>query len=104
MVRYSIIGANKQQVQSAGGTDIKELSSVGIIFAELSESMVVLLKSYGAKVKKVGEVKADTFQVSPPNPTTSRPTGCGFIMWTKAGVNPLCVCTVNPAGLTFTAR
>ena len=69
-MRYSIIGATVEQVKSAGGQDIKESPGIGIIFAELDEAGASLLKSFGARVKKVGEVKPTDISdlVIPPAP------------------------------------
>jgi serine protease AprX len=65
-MRYSIVGATLEQVKGAGGKDIREAPGTGIIFAELDEAGVALLKSLGAGVKKVGEVKPG--DITPPAP------------------------------------
>ena len=65
-MRYSVIGATLEQVKSAGGRDIREAPGTGIIFAELAEAGVALLKSRGAAVKKVGAVKPT--EIAPPVP------------------------------------
>lgn len=65
-MRYSIIGATLEQVKSAGGRDVRETPGIGIIFAELDEAGVALLRSLGAVVKKVGEVKPS--DITPPAP------------------------------------
>ena len=64
-MRYSIIGATVDQVKNAGGRDVKESACTGIIFAELNEAGAARLRSLGARVKKVGEVKPD---ITPPTP------------------------------------
>ncbi len=56
-MRYSIIGSTVEQVQSAGGREIKEARSTGILFARLEPDQVDQLRSLGAKVKPVSNVK-----------------------------------------------
>lgn len=70
-MRYSIVGATVQQVRSAGGTDIKEAPSTGIVFATLTEQQAAKLKSQGCAVDRVGEVRAS---VMPPAPVAAVPT------------------------------
>lgn len=65
-MRYSIMGATLEQVNSAGGQNVKEAPGTGIIFAELNEAGVALLESLGVRVKKVGEVKPG--DIAPPTP------------------------------------
>ena len=69
-MRYSIIGSTAEQVKAAGGKDIRDACSTGIIFAEIEQAGVAHLISLGAMVKKVSEVKADTIfsPVIPPEP------------------------------------
>jgi len=70
-MRYSIIGATVEQVKSAGGANIKESLTTGIIFATLTEEQAARLTSLGFTVSKVGEVKT---QVMPPTPVAAVPT------------------------------
>ena len=65
-MRYSIIGVTAEQVKSAGGRDVKEAPGTGIIFTELDEAGAARLKSLGATVKRVGEVKSSG--IAPPAP------------------------------------
>lgn len=65
-MRYSIVGTTVAEVKKAGGQDIKEATGVGIIFAILDNAGVALLKSLGARVKEVGEVKPT--DIAPPIP------------------------------------
>ncbi len=69
-MRYSVMGATAEQVKMAGGHDVKAAQAIGIIFTELDEAGVSLLKSQGALVKKVGEVKPDVMMppIAPPLP------------------------------------
>lgn len=69
-MRYAVIGAAVKQVKDAGGTDIKEARSTGIIFATLTESQAAYLGSLGFIVNKVGKVKAP---VMPPRPVAAEP-------------------------------
>lgn len=71
--RYSIIGASVEQIKNAGGTDIIEAPRVGVIFATLDEKGVAYLKSIGARVSSVKEVK--TSQIAPPYPVSPAVTG-----------------------------
>ncbi len=75
-MRYSIQGATVQQVKSAGGTDIKDASRTGIIFATLTEEQAVRLRSMGCTVSNIGEVKAAVMPpiVAPPVPVAAAPT------------------------------
>lgn len=71
-MRYSIVGATVEQVKSAGGWEVREAPGTGIIFAELDEAGVACLKSLGASIKKVSEVKpTDITDITPPAPLIS---------------------------------
>lgn len=74
-MRYAITGATINQVKSVGASDIKT-TSIGIIFATLTEEQVARLKSQGCTVNKVGEVRAVVMPpvVAPPVPIVAAPT------------------------------
>jgi serine protease AprX len=73
-MRYAVMGATVEQVKSAGGANIKEARSTGIIFATLTEEQVSRLKSQGCTVGKVGEVKtAVKAPIAPPAPVAAVP-------------------------------
>jgi len=77
MKRYSIQGATVAQVEAAGGSDIKELKRVGIIFATLDDKGVATLKGRGCAVTEVKEVKAVDY-IAPIVPPTPIPYETGF--------------------------
>lgn len=70
-MRYAIIGTTVEQVKGAGGTDIKEARSTGIVFATLTEEQAAKLRSQGCTVDKVGDIKT---AVMPPTPVAGIPT------------------------------
>ena len=74
-MRYSITGATVEMVKNAGGNNIKEARSMGIIFATLTPEQADKLRSLGCQVNQVGEVKAATMPpiVSPPIPVAAAP-------------------------------
>ena len=70
-MRYAIMkGANVKQIKDAGGTDIKEARSTGIIFASLTREQVDRLRARGCQVNQVGKVHAP---VMPPLPVAAAP-------------------------------
>jgi len=74
-MRYSIMGATVEQIKKAGGTDIKEARTTGIIFATLPESQVARLKAMGCQVAPVSKVGlAISPPVAPPAPVAGVPT------------------------------
>lgn len=72
-VRYSITKGTLQQVVDVGATDVKEVSSISIIFASLTEEQASKLKALGCVVTKVGGVGAAVTRapVGPPTPIAS---------------------------------
>jgi len=74
-MRYSITGATVEMVKNAGGNNIKEARSMGIIFATLTPEQADKLRSLGCQLNQVGEVKAATMPpiVSPPIPVAAAP-------------------------------
>lgn len=71
IMRYSIIGATPDQVESIGGIDVKEAHSTGIIFATLTEEQVTQLKAMDCQVELVSKV---SIVVMPPAPVAAIPT------------------------------
>ncbi len=55
-LRYSISGVSAQDVHGAGATHIKEKPIIGVFFANLEPTQVVILRAKGANVEKVGKV------------------------------------------------
>lgn len=78
-MRYSVIGATVQQVQSVGATAVKQGHNIPVIFAELTDDQAARLRTMGATVSLVLKVKADVQTlvappvVAPPVPYTSTP-------------------------------
>ncbi len=80
-MRYSVMGSSVSQVRVAGGTNIKESSRMGIVFAALKASQVKKLKEDGCLVEPMGEVSATVPpavtvppKVAPPTPVEAVPT------------------------------
>jgi len=76
-MRYAIIGTTVQQVKDAGGADIKEARSTGIIFATLPKEQADRLRAMGCQVTEVGQVTATVMPppiVAPPVPFAAAPT------------------------------
>lgn len=69
-MRYSIQGISVEEVRVVGATNIKTTTSVGLVFADLTEKQVEELRRRGALVVSVAKVKAD---VSPPVPVEAAP-------------------------------
>jgi len=70
-MRCSIIGGTVDEVKSAGGTSIKEMSNSPIIFADLSEEQASALIENGYQVSEVKEI---TPPVTTPVPVSGAPT------------------------------
>lgn len=85
-MRYAVIGAKLQQVKDAGGTDIKEASSIGTLFADLTEAQVKQLQAQGASLTKVGTVKATVIS---PRPVAGVPTYTPQVLTLAAGLEDL---------------
>ena len=65
-MRYAIMGSTAQAIRAAGGTNISEQKSVGIMYADLSpEQAKVLARRTSVVVTPVRDVK---LHVSPPTP------------------------------------
>jgi serine protease AprX len=65
-MRYSILGATPEQVRQAGGTNIKLMKSIGVIYADMSPQQAVMLeRRHGAAVKIDRDTK---LHVTPPTP------------------------------------
>lgn len=82
-MRYSIQNATIEQVKAVGGSNIRG-TSIGIIFATLSQEQADRLKSQGATLSIVGGVKAGIFPpvISPPAPVAAIPTfTAGQLAW-----------------------
>ena len=69
-MRYSVIGATLQQVEDAGGKDVRIASNIGFIFASfVNDDQVTKLRSLGCIIKPVGQVKAlVTSEITVPTP------------------------------------
>ncbi len=72
--RYSIIGSSSQQVQSAGGQNIKETRSTKVVYASLTPEQAAKLAAQGCEVEEITRVNAT---VSIPVPTVAPPEPVG---------------------------
>lgn len=75
-MRYSIMASSVPQVRAAGGTNIKESTRMGIVFATLTPGQAAKLKELGCIIEPMGEVRAVSAPVSvaPPTPVEAAPT------------------------------
>ncbi len=92
-MRYSIIGASAEQVQNAGGQDIKEAKSAKIIFAELTEVQARQLMLQGCRVSRVGGIR---MAVMPPLPIAAIPTYTPQELLWALGIDEVRSLTVPP--------
>lgn len=90
-MRYSVIGATVEQVERAGGQDIKEARSTGIVFATLTETQATQLRSMGFHVREVARVSADIIgaPVAPPAPIEAEPVYSPFSVLQIVGLEEL---------------
>jgi len=63
-IRYSIRGADQSKVLQCGGTNLKIATTLGVIFADLSEGGVAQLTAMGCVIKPVSNMQ--THDVAPP--------------------------------------
>ena len=92
-MRYSIINATIQQVQSVGGQDIKHAPNTYVIFATLTNVQAIRLRAMGCIVNETRSVK---MSVLPPIPVTARPTYTPAQLSSIAGIEQLKAITSPP--------